>query len=116
LKYSIKNLISQGLAAGVLLTALVSVFSYLLIRTTLGNPTRPGRVRVARAKSLRGSHNTLSKALMPATYTVSVLSLAFLVFPIYWMLLIAFRPGALNFVFPPLIYPKVFNPAHSSQH
>ncbi|PSO07970.1 hypothetical protein B9Q04_08060 [Candidatus Marsarchaeota G2 archaeon BE_D] len=106
-----QNLISQGLAAGVLLTALVSVFSYLLIRTTLGNPTRPGRVRVARAKSLRGSHNTLSKALMPATYTVSVLSLAFLVFPIYWMLLIAFRPGTLNFVFPPLIYPKVFNPA-----
>ncbi|PSN94728.1 hypothetical protein B9Q06_08230 [Candidatus Marsarchaeota G2 archaeon ECH_B_2] len=106
-----QNLISQGLAAGVLLTALVSVFSYLLIRTTLGNPARPGRVRVARAKSLRGSHNTLSKALMPATYTVSVLSLAFLVFPIYWMLLIAFRPGTLNFVFPPLIYPKVFNPA-----
>ncbi|PSN92131.1 hypothetical protein B9Q08_01730 [Candidatus Marsarchaeota G2 archaeon ECH_B_SAG-M15] len=43
-----QNLISQGLAAGVLLTALVSVFSYLLIRTTLGNPARPGRVRVAR--------------------------------------------------------------------
>jgi multiple sugar transport system permease protein len=103
-----QNLVAQGLAAGVLLTAVVSVFSYLLIRVTL-NPRK--RTHVAGGRRLSGVHRLPSKIFIPLTYVVSAATLVFLVFPIYWMVLIAFRPSALNFVSPPLMYPKVFEPA-----
>ncbi len=106
-----QDLVAQGLAAGVLLTAVVSIFSYLLIRLTLNPNKKRDTTRVKRTQNLRGLHRALSKAFMPATYIVSLATIVFLVFPIYWMLLIAFRPGTLNFVSPPLIYPKVFNTA-----
>ncbi|MEM0120410.1 MAG: ABC transporter permease subunit [Thermoprotei archaeon] len=102
-----QNLVSQGLAAGVLLTAIVSVFSYALVRLTF-NP-KPSKIRGKVA--LRGVRRAFSKVFMPTTYALSILTILFLVFPIYWMLLIAFRPGSLNFVYPPIMYPKVFNPA-----
>lgn len=106
-----QNLISQGLAAGVLLTSVVSVFSYLLIRLTLNPGGNRDAARARRTQSLRSLHRAVSKAFIPSTYILSLATIVFLVFPIYWMLLIAFRPGTLNFVYPPLIYPKVFNPA-----
>lgn len=102
-----QNMVSQGLAAGVLLTAVVSVFSYVLIRVTLSPTGRPKRS----TRGVRGFRAAASKTIMPAAYALSFATILFIVFPIYWMVLIAFRPSGLNFVYPPILYPKVFQPA-----
>jgi len=41
-------------------------------------------------------------------WTATALILLFLLFPIYWMFVIAFRPTQYDFVSPPMLYPSVF--------
>lgn len=99
------NEVAQGLASGIILTAIVSIFSYLLIRVTLsqgkigkrGSGATGARLSVPRA---------LKIAFRPLIYVVSALTLLFLLFPVYWMGLIATRPDSLNLYNPPLLWPK----------
>ncbi len=38
-------------------------------------------------------------------WAVAAIILMFLIMPVYWMFLIAFRPNGLDFTFPPILYP-----------
>lgn len=93
-----QNEVAQGLAAGVLLTAFVSVFSILLIRVT----TRGGGNFRRRVSLFFRVPDFVFKALV---YVVSFVTLVFLLFPVYWMALIATRAQSLDFVNPPLLLP-----------
>lgn len=48
------------------------------------------------------------KVFNAALWIFFVAILAFLLFPVYWMFLIAFRPDQYDFITPPIIYPTVF--------
>jgi multiple sugar transport system permease protein len=38
-------------------------------------------------------------------YGISILIFIFILFPVYWMFLVAFRPQSLDFTSPPIVYP-----------
>ena len=92
-----QNFISQGLAAGIILAAFVSIFAILLIRVNSGRG-RPGRrIPIPRIP------NRVFKAVI---YVVSAGTLIFEAFPVYWMFLVALRPQPLDFVTPPIVLPS----------
>ena len=92
-----QDFISQGLAAGIILAALVSIFAVLLIRVN------SGRGKVGRRLPLPRVPNRIFEAVI---YVVSAATLIFEVFPVYWMFLVAFRPQPLDFVTPPIVLPS----------
>ena len=109
------RLASQGLAAAIFLALVVSIPALLLVRTTLGgsktgkrrsrlpgwlHPRLPS-IHVPRP-SLPHLPNAPFKYLI---YVVCALVSIFILFPIYWMFLVAFRPQSLDYLLPPILYP-----------
>jgi multiple sugar transport system permease protein len=91
-----QGFISQGLAAGIILAALVSIFAILLIRVNAGRGRSGRRIPFPRIP------NRLFEFVV---YVVSAATLLFEVFPVYWMFLVAFRPQPLDFTTPPIVLP-----------
>jgi len=48
----------------------------------------------------------------PLMLVISIIIIIFLDFPIYWMILVAFRPNTLDFVKPPILLPKSFDSSY----
>ena len=101
------GLSSQGIAAAVFVALLASIPGLLLVRTTLGRTNKgDGRLHLPRVHFPRPSlprlPNTPFKYLV---YVVCTFFSAFILFPIYWMVLVAFRPQSLDYILPPVIYP-----------
>ena len=92
-----QNFLSQGLSAGIVLAAMVSVLAVLLIRVNSGRGKSGRRIPFPRIP------NRIFEIVI---YVVSAGTLAFEVFPVYWMFLVAFRPQPLDFVTPPIILPS----------
>ena len=96
------GLSSQGLAAAIFLALLASVPGLLLVKATLGRPGE-GKRRVRLP--------SLSLPRLPGSpfrylvYAVVALVSVFILFPVYWMFLVAFRPQSLDYLLPPIIYP-----------
>jgi multiple sugar transport system permease protein len=91
-----QGFISQGLAAGIILAALVSIFAVLLIRVNSGRGKAGRRIPLPRIP------NRVFELII---YVVSAATLIFEMFPVYWMVLVAFRPQTLDFVSPPILVP-----------
>ena len=99
------NLTSQGLAAAIFVALLASIPGLLLVRTTLGGSKEgKGRLRLptVHLPSLPHLPNAPFKYLV---YIICTLFSVFILFPIYWMILVAFRPQSLDYLLPPVIYP-----------
>jgi multiple sugar transport system permease protein len=104
---------AQGLAAAIFIALIASIPGLLLVRTTLGgSKERKGRVHLPgwfRMPAVRIPRPSLPR--IPATpfkyliYVVCALVSVFILFPVYWMVLIAFRPQTLDYVLPPVLYP-----------
>ncbi|MEM3186023.1 MAG: ABC transporter permease subunit [Conexivisphaerales archaeon] len=97
-----ENQVAQGLAAAVILTIIVSVFAFILIRVNERRATGSKR-------RLRISFRIPNRIFNLAIKMVTILSFVFMVFPVYWMILMAFRPQSLDFVTPPILYPATFD-------
>ena len=96
------GLSSQGLAAAVFLALIASIPGLLLVRTTLGRPGEGGaRLRVPHPRLPRLPESPFRYLIYAVVALVSV----FILFPVYWMFLVAFRPQALDYLLPPVIYP-----------
>ena len=96
------GLSSQGLAAAVFLALVASIPGLLLVRTTLGRPGEgKARLRVPRPRLPRLPGSPFRYLIYAVVALVSV----FILFPVYWMFLVAFRPQALDYLLPPIIYP-----------
>lgn len=91
-----EGLTSQGLVVGILLAAIVSVFSLLLIRVNRGSRGEGARLPMPRIPN---------RAFKLGIYAVAACTLVFEAFPVYWMFLMAFRPQPLDFATPPVLYP-----------
>ena len=105
--------IGQGLAAAIFIALLASIPGLLLVRTTLSGSSRgDGRSHLSGRLNLPAIHlrwpslpripNTPFKYLV---YIVCALVSIFILFPVYWMVLIAFRPQSLDYLLPPVLYP-----------
>jgi ABC-type glycerol-3-phosphate transport system permease component len=97
---------AQGLAAAIFIALLASIPGLLLVRTTLGGSNRgSGRFHLPswlKMPSLPHLPNAPFKYLI---YLVCALVSLFILFPVYWMVLVAFRPQSLDYLLPPVIYP-----------
>jgi multiple sugar transport system permease protein len=91
-----QGFISQGLAAGIILAALVSIFAILLIRVNAGRGKAGRRIPFPRIPN---------RVFELVVYVVSAATLLFEIFPVYWMFLVAFRPQPLDFETPPIVVP-----------
>lgn len=104
------NLTSQGLAAAIFVALLASIPGLLLVRTTVGS-SASGRRRLRfpslpwPALSFPGSRRLINRPFRYAIYATCALVSVFILFPIYWMGLIAFRPQSLDYLLPPILYP-----------
>ena len=104
------NLAPQGLAAAIFVALLASIPGLMLVRTTLG-ASKGGRGRTwfprFRAPRVRlpGSRRVFNAPFRYILYLVCTLVSVFILFPVYWMGLIAFRPQSLDYLLPPVIYP-----------
>ena len=76
--------------------SLVSVLAFLLIKVNQGRRGEARRIPFPRVP------NRLFKGVI---YGTSTATMAFILFPVYWMILMAFRPQSLNFSIPPVLYP-----------
>ena len=99
---------AQGLAAAIFIALIASIPGLLLVRTTLGGSRgEKGRSRLLAWFHLPG----ISLPRLPGSpfkytiYVVCALVSVFILFPVYWMFLIAFRPQSLDYLLPPVIYP-----------
>ena len=106
------DLTSQGLAAAIFVALLASIPGLLLVRATLGG-SKSERGRLHLPSRLR-PHLSLRRPSLPHLpkapfkyfiYAVCLLVSAFILFPIYWMVLVAFRPQSLDYLLPPILYP-----------
>ncbi len=97
------GLSSQGIAAAIFLALLASIPGLLLVRTTIGRPGE-GKRRLPRLP--RPSFPRLPGAPFKfVIYAVVTLASVFVLFPVYWMFLVAFRPQSLDYLLPPILYP-----------
>jgi multiple sugar transport system permease protein len=98
---------AQGLAAAIFIALIASIPGLLLVRTTLGGSSR-GKSRL-HLPSLNLHRPTLphipNAPFKYFIYIVCALVSVFILFPVYWMILIAFRPQALDYLLPPILYP-----------
>ncbi len=105
-----QGLVSQGLATTMILALIVSIPGLLLVRVTLGGSRKEGGA-VGRFHLPSMHVPTLHLPHLPngpfkyLIYVVSALVFIFILFPIYWMGLLAFRPQALDYVIPPILLP-----------
>ncbi|MGA1974030.1 MAG: ABC transporter permease subunit [Conexivisphaerales archaeon] len=102
-----EGLASQGLAAAMFLALVVSIPGLLLVRVTLGGGGGGrSRFHFPKLRLPRMSFPHLPNApFRYAIYIVCALVSVFILFPIYWMVLLAFRPQSLDYLLPPIIYP-----------
>jgi len=116
-----ENLTSQGLATAMILALLVSIPGLLLVRVTLGGRSQGGRedlkdkgksgIRFPSIKlptfNIHPPHipNIPNAPFRYTIYVVCGLLSIFILFPVYWMFLLAFRPQSLDYLLPPIIYP-----------
>jgi multiple sugar transport system permease protein len=102
-----EGLAAQGLAAAVFLALLVSIPGLILVRVTLGRSDREkGRFHFPSLKVPRPRLPHLPNAPFKYfIYVVCALVSVFILFPIYWMFLLAFRPQSLDYLLPPVLYP-----------
>ena len=104
-----EGLASQGLAAAMFLALVVSIPGLLLVRVTLGGGGGGrSRFHFPKLRLPRMSFPHLPNApFRYAIYIVCALVSVFILFPIYWMVLLAFRPQSLDYLLPPIIYPTM---------
>ena len=102
---------AQGLAAAIFIALIASIPGLLLVRTTLGGAKRgEGRVHLPSWARMPRLHRP-ALPRVPASffkyliYVVCGLVSVFILFPVYWMVLIAFRPQSLDYILPPVLYP-----------
>ena len=104
---------AQGLAAAIFIALMASIPGLLLVRTTLGG-SKGGKGRVNLPGWMRMPNIRLHLPSLPRfpptpfkylIYVVCALVSVFILFPVYWMVLIAFRPQTLDYVLPPVLYP-----------
>lgn len=102
-----EGLAAQGLATAIFLALLVSIPGLLLVRVTLGGSKKEkGRFHLPSLHVSRPSLPHLPNAPFKYfIYLVCALVSIFILFPIYWMFLLAFRPQSLDYLLPPIIYP-----------
>ncbi|MDG6935151.1 MAG: ABC transporter permease subunit [Nitrososphaerota archaeon] len=113
-----ENLTSQGLATAMVLALLVSIPGLLLVKVTLGSSPIKGeggkegsRRRRLRLPTIHLPSVRLHMPRLPDApfryfiYVICGLLSVFILFPIYWMFLLAFRPQSLDYLLPPIIYP-----------
>jgi multiple sugar transport system permease protein len=103
----------QGLAAAIFIALIASIPGLLLVRTTLGGSSRGGsRLHLPSWLHMPSLH--LHRPTLPhlpeapmkyLIYVLCALVSVFILFPIYWMVLLAFRPQVLDYVLPPILYP-----------
>jgi len=106
------NLSSQGLAAAIFVALLASIPGLILVRSTVGGQKHAkGKSRLPNwlqpnfqfpGPSVLRFPNAPFKYLI---YVVCILVSVFILFPVYWMVLIAFRPQSLDYLLPPILYP-----------
>ena len=106
---------SQGIATSIVVALLASIPGLLLIRTTLGGSKKGmGRSRLPAWMHVRLPNIHLHRPSLPRfpntpfkyiIYAFCALAAVFILFPVYWMFLVAFRPQSLDFLLPPIIYP-----------
>jgi multiple sugar transport system permease protein len=102
---------AQGLAAAIFIALIASIPGLLLVRTTLGGSKGgKGRLRLPgwlRVPSIQRPSlpRIPSRPFKYLVYLVCGLVSVFILFPVYWMILIAFRPQTLDYVLPPVLYP-----------
>jgi len=109
------GLSSQGIAAAICVALLASIPGLLLIRTTLGGSKKEGgRSRLPSWLHVRLPSLHLQRPSLPRfpnapfkyiIYVFCALAAVFILFPVYWMILVAFRPQSLDYLLPPVIYP-----------
>jgi len=102
-----EGLAAQGLATAIVLALVVSVPGLLLVRLTLGGKgTGKGRFHLPKVNlpSLRVPHLP-NAPFRYFIYVICALASIFILFPVYWMFLLAFRPQSLDYLLPPIIYP-----------
>jgi len=104
---------AQGLAAAIFIALIASIPGLLLVRTTLGG-SRGEERRSRFAAWFHLPRISLPRPNLPrlpgspfkyTIYIVCALVSVFILFPVYWMFLIAFRPQSLDYLLPPVIYP-----------
>jgi multiple sugar transport system permease protein len=102
-----EGIAAQGLATAIFLALLVSIPGLLLVRVTLGSSSK-GRSRLHFPSlnipwpSLPRLPNAPFKYFI---YIVCALVSVFILFPVYWMFLLAFRPQSIDYLLPPVLYP-----------
>jgi len=98
---------AQGLAAAIFIALMASIPGLLLVRTTLGVSSRgKGRLHLPSLHLHRPTFPHLPNAPFKyLMYIVCGLVSLFILFPVYWMVLIAFRPQSLDYLLPPVLYP-----------
>jgi len=98
---------AQGLAAAILIALMASIPGILLVRTTLGGSKQgKGRLRLPSFHIHRPAFPHIPNAPFKyLIYVVCALVSVFILFPVYWMVLIAFRPQTLDYLLPPVLYP-----------
>jgi len=106
---------AQGLAAAIFIALIASIPGLLLVRTTLGSSSKgrgQGRLHLPGWMHMPSIH--LHRPTLPhlpnapfkyLIYVVCALVSVFILFPVYWMVLVAFRPQTLDYLLPPVIYP-----------
>jgi len=104
---------AQGLAAAIFIALIASIPGLLLVRTTLGGSSQ-GKGRLHLPSWLHPPSLHLHMPSLPRLpnapfkyliYIICALASIFILFPIYWMVLVAFRPQSLDYLLPPIIYP-----------
>jgi ABC-type glycerol-3-phosphate transport system permease component len=106
------NLSSQGLAAAIFVAVLASVPGLLLVRSTVGGQKRengkshlPGWLHPSFHFSRPSVPHLPNAPFKYLIYAICTLVSVFILFPVYWMVLIAFRPQSLDYLLPPILYP-----------
>jgi multiple sugar transport system permease protein len=87
---------AESFAAVIILAILVSVLAFLLIRLNQGGKGTPRRLPIPRIPA---------RVFKGIIYVTAAAVFIFILFPIYWMFLTAFRPQSLDFVSPAILLP-----------